>query len=190
MSTETEKKSRLKDAMDSITPSLGDKFIEKFLKQPKEITVRTWIIGKDKEICVDEKKVKLGTLDVPIGAHKYTIVYDAIQNIKGKLYYNTKHGVANGALRYRMNVDKEVDSRIRSSMASRENLTAIWGKWHMPLIIALIAILASILFAVLFAVTLGQATNAQSCLANEQCMLSKIAILKAQAQKEANANNG
>lgn len=177
-----------KKIADAITPSLGDRFMEKYMKQPKSILVRTWLIGNDKEIMVEEKKVKLGTQDVLIGADKYTIVYDAIQNVKGQLIYNTKHRVANGALRYRMQVDKEVDSKIRSSMASRENLNAIWGKWHMPLIIALIAILAAILFAVLFAVSLGSATNAQNCLANEQCMLNKITTLRAQAEKEANGN--
>lgn len=178
-----------KDSMEekpkkNIVPSLGDKFLGRFFKQPKEITVRTWIIGNNTEAMVDEKTVKLGVQDVYIGNKKYTIFYDAIQNIHGKLIYNTKYNVANGALRYRLSVDKEIDAKIRRDMASRENLTAIWSKWQLPLMVALVAIIGCIIAFSFLAIIGGQLSTANNCLGNEQCMLNKITAIRAQQEAE------
>jgi hypothetical protein len=168
----------------NLTPSLGDEFLQRFFKQPKKITVRTWIIGVDKEVMIDETEVKLGALDFTIGGFKYSIVYDAIQNVKGTLIYNTKHRVANGALRYRTHLDKEVDAKIRNDMSARDNLTAIWSRWQLPLIIALVAVVGCIVLGSILAVIAGSYANADSCLHSESCMVGKITQLKAQAEAE------
>lgn len=171
------------------TPKLADRFMEKFFRQKKTLTVRTWINAGGIETVIDEGKVKLGSQDVSLPKagqkSKYNIDYSRVQNIKGKLFYNTAHGVANGGLSFHSSAKHEVDAKIRKKMAVRDNLHAIWSKWSLPFIFAIVAIIVAIIAISLLAVFIGQAQTAKECLANEDCMVQTIGKLRAQA--EANA---
>lgn len=166
-----------------IEPSLSDKFMHKFFKQKNKITVRTWVTASGIETAVEEKDVKLGTLDVELGSGKYTIDYTAVQNIFGELVYNTTHRVANGALRFSSQSKKDVDAKLRKSMSARDNLTAIWSRWQLPFIACIIAMVVAIIAISMLAIFLAQLQTANNCLATENCMVGKIAQLRANQPK-------
>ena len=182
-------------AVTSLDPSLGDKFLSRFFKRPKVITVRTWVINDSIETAVEEKDVKIGSPDAELGSGKYNIDYNAVQNVFGKLVYNTKYRTANGALRYISQASHEVDAKIRDKMCARDNLTAIWSRWQLPLIIALVAIIGAVVGFTLFAIELSQASRSDACLHNESCMVQQIAKIRADAEAQkakelAKANGG
>lgn len=167
----------------AIEPSLGDRFLEKFFKKPKSVTIRTWVTASGIETAVEEKDVKLGTLDVELSSGKYTIDYTSVQNVFGQLVYNTKHRVANGALRFVKQSTKDVDAKLRKSMSARDNLTAIWSRWQLPFIACIIAMVVAIVAISLLAVFVAQLQTADGCLKNEACMVGKIAQLRQQAEQ-------
>lgn len=167
----------------AIEPSLGDRFLEKFFKKPKSVTIRTWVTASGIETAVEEKDVKLGTLDVELSSGKYTIDYTSVQNVFGQLVYNTKHRVANGALRFVKQSTKDVDAKLRKSMSARDNLTAIWSRWQLPFIACIIAMVVAIVAISLLAVFVAQLQTADGCLKNESCMVGKIAQLRQQAEQ-------
>lgn len=176
------------DVKQDFEPSLTDKFMEKFFKQKKKLTIRTWVSASGIETAVEEKDVKIGTLDVELKSGKYTIDYSAVQNIFGQLVYNTKHRVANGALRFVNQSKHDVDAKLRKSMSARDNLTAIWSRWQLPFIACIIAMVVAIIAISLLAIFIAQVQTANSCLSNESCMVSKIAKIHADAEAKAKAD--
>lgn len=163
--------------------SIPDRLFSKLRKETNKLTVRTWVNVAGQETAIEEKRVKLGALDVDVGGNRYAIDYASVQNIFGELVYNTTHRVANGALRFVSQSSKDVDAKIRKHMSARDNLTAIWSRWQLPFIACIIAMLVAIVAIAVLAVVLAQKQSVDACMQNERCLADRILQLQIQAQQ-------
>lgn len=172
--------------------NFGERLVKTIFTKKQKLKWRVWTFASGQEICIASGKVKMGVQQFEWKRRLYNIDYSAIQLQLGDLVYNTHVHNAIGSLRFRA-PEKNVDSKNAKELLQRTWLTALWGSWKMPLIVALIAVMGCVILAVILAIFLPKVFTLQD---ENKRLQTQIALLQglpdpnAPPAKPTNNNNG